>query len=130
VFGLYLTENINVATVAHEYSHLLCMRNVPMGDAEQAFFKARTKGLSLGKLKDITGNHRYGEAEVAYVDSGFLSPYTGREYGHGWAPKGATSSNEVTSMGATHIFEGEVERLYDTDPAHLFFTLSQYRGGK
>ncbi len=129
VFGLNLTPTTSVPVGAHEYSHLLAIRHVHLGQSEMAFLDARTRGLTPRPLRDITGNMRYGVAEVAY-DAGFLRPYTAREYGVRLGGKGYTDSNEVTAMGATHLFEGDVEKLYEKDEAHLFFTLSQYRGGK
>jgi hypothetical protein len=122
--GIALAVTDSIATVAHELSHLTCFRHPHLGDAERAFLKARAQGLTPRKLKDITGNQRYGDNEVAY-EAGFVRPYTAREYG---AFSGG--SNEITAMGSTHIFEGGVSELVQKDPAHLFFTLSQYRGGK
>jgi hypothetical protein len=127
-FGLAITPNESVSVVAHEYSHLIAFRNQHLWKSEQAFLAARTAGKGRARpLNEIMKSTRFNADERAW-EAGFLSPYTSKDY----KQTGATtsSSNEVTAMGSTHIFDCDVGELWRKDPAHLFFTLSQYRGGR
>jgi hypothetical protein len=75
--GFILTGNGAVAE--HEFAHRIQKTVAGLDDVFVAEHLRRTKGQPLERMRDITGNKRYGVDEVSRKD-GYYNPYQGREY--------------------------------------------------
>lgn len=104
------------AEVIHEASHWL-EEKVPGVRAEvEAFYKKRTEGEKLVKMKDVTGNAGYRDDEVTRVDK-WLNPYMGKEY---------KNASEILSMGMEMMYRNPVY-LAKNDPEMFDFIYSVVR---
>lgn len=108
----------------HEMAHHMEYNNPAIAAAAIGWIRSRSSGPPQ-KLKDITGNQRYRDSEVAYQDK-FLSPYVGKVY----PVKG--KDGKVTLRPATEAISMAVERMatpadmvnfYRQDPEHFKFVL-------
>lgn len=108
----------------HEMAHHMEYNNPAIASAAIGWIRSRSSSPPQ-KLKDITGNQRYRDNEVAYQDK-FLSPYVGKVY----PVKG--KDGKVTLRPATEAISMAVERMatpadmvnfYRQDPEHFKFVL-------
>ncbi|HEY9748313.1 MAG TPA: hypothetical protein V6C63_06535 [Allocoleopsis sp.] len=108
----------------HEMAHHMEYNNPAIAAAAVSWIQSRATG-GVQKLKDITGNQRYRDTEVAYTDK-FLSPYVGKIYPYK-GTDGKTRlrpATEAISMGVERMATPEdMVNFYRQDPEHFKFIL-------
>ena len=106
------------STVVHEMSHWLEEKVPSIRQEVVDFYKKRTDGEDLVKLRDVTGNPAYGEEEETRTDK-WLHPYMGKEY---------ENASEILSMGMELMYENPAY-LAKKDPEMFDFIYSVVRRG-
>ena len=109
------------STVVHELGHLMEHSIPKIADLSQQFYNKRTKGETLEKLKDITGDDSYTDDEVTRKDN-FANPYIGKWYG-------SLGSSEIISIGMEGVLFNSYD-LWQKDPEHTKFMLGLILGVK
>lgn len=93
-------------TVVHELMHAVEEHDREFLAAEARYFRARTAGRELRKLRDITGNRDYEKFEKAYdVGGSCISPYAFKDYGG--------DGYELMSMGMETLYRSPGRYLRD-----------------
>jgi hypothetical protein len=116
--AVYLSDVCPGKTVVHEMSHFVEFANQHVHERCLEFLQYRTKGEDPKPLRELTGNSKYGEHEVARPDK-FFNPYCGKDYG--------TRSTEILSMGVERLTK-EPKEFYNTDPEYFNFCVGIIRG--
>jgi hypothetical protein len=91
---LHTSVDKSVYISSHEFSHRMEAVYPRIRELEKEFYKRRTKGEKLVKLKDIYGGG-YRDDEVTKLDK-FLHGYMGKEYSDDYY--------EILSMGVEHLY--------------------------
>ena len=112
------------SVIAHEIGHHLEEHSAFLREAQQEFFDARTSGLDVERLRDITGDSGYGRQEVAIEDD-FTNPYMGRIYGQ----RGQQKAFEILTMGLEQMYKDPVA-FADEDPQMFDFIYGAIRRRK
>lgn len=116
--AVYLSATCPGKTVVHEMSHFVEFANQHVHERCLEFLQYRTRGEDPKPLRELTGNSKYGEHEVARPDK-FFNPYCGKDYG--------TRSTEILSMGVERLTK-EPKEFYNTDPEYFNFCVGIIRG--
>lgn len=111
------------STIVHEMGHGIEHLNDRARRAAEEFFVRRTAGEQARKLRDLTGDERYKDHEVAKKDR-FHSAYVGKEYIDRAGNRYAT---EVSSMGLEELHRNAAN-LVDKDEELFWFSLGQLAG--
>jgi SPP1 gp7 family putative phage head morphogenesis protein len=107
---IHITLAEGAETVAHELGHGLEYHNPDYFKKIKSYYEERTKGYSLERMRDITGNKGYRVTEVTKRDK-FTNAYTGKWYANS---KGDQVASEITSMWFTEAFK-DLEAFIDND---------------
>lgn len=127
--GIRFADGRDTSTMLHELGHAAEHRYRPdaipaLTVAEFQWYRQRTEGGQLERLRDVTGSSSYRDDEVTIRDD-FADPYIGKWYGT-VTPTGAGDYNpgafEVLSMGLEGTFF-QRHGIADRDVEHLRFTL-------
>lgn len=109
------TETASKTSLWHEFGHHIEISNPELKDVFKEWILSRSSGKTVS-LRQLTGNQKYGEDEVAYDGKFGLGAYVGRIY-----PDGGT---EVMSKGL-EMFASEKAMAYffSKDPEHFLMIL-------
>lgn len=108
------TDFYSFDTGVHEFGHR--MEHVLKGlkKMERAFYKRRTKGEKLQKMRDLCPSQGYEKDELARKDK-FLDPYMGKTY--------RGQAYELVSMGFESAYTNPEYLLQDEDMAEWIYGL-------
>lgn len=109
------TEKAALASFWHEFGHHIEISNPGLKQVFKDWILSRSSGKTV-PLRQLTGNQKYGEDEVAYDGKFGLGAYVGRIY-----PDGGT---EVMSKGL-EMFSSEkaMASFFSKDPEHFLMIL-------
>jgi SPP1 gp7 family putative phage head morphogenesis protein len=117
---IVLGDPDKVRTAVHELAHALEHYQAKAVGRSRAFLKARTKGETKKKLRDLFPGRGYRDDEEIWEDR-FFEKYWGKDYGE--------SATEITSMGYERMLsDWDIEELAAKDPELLHFLLGQLAG--
>ena len=108
---IYLAPEDGIEVAVHEAGHSMDTMAREHADKVEAFYKRRTAGEPLEKLRDVTGGN-YKETEVTRRDK-FIHPYQGKEYK--FRNDSGSFASEVTSMGVQMLYEDPL-KVAQQDP--------------
>jgi hypothetical protein len=109
------TEKEAIRSLWHEFGHHIEISNPSLKKVFKDWILSRSSG-QVKTLRELTGNEKYGEDEVAYVGKFGLGIYVGRVY-----PDGST---EVMSKGLERFSDaGSMVSFFVKDPEHFLMIL-------
>lgn len=103
-----------IGTAVHELGHRMEDVVREILDSEKEFYRRRTAGESLERLRDVTGNSGYDFSELTRKDK-FLEAYMGKDYGG--------TAFELVSMGFQYAYTDPARLLQDEDFAEWIYGL-------
>lgn len=106
-------------TTIHELTHYTEFLNPKILDLEGQFYRYRTSGEPLQKMKDLYPGSGYEPWEETRTDK-FLHPYMGKDYGGRFY--------ELASMGVENTIGGVPGVAMDLDPEYQNFILGLLAG--
>lgn len=98
-------RGLNFRTAIHELGHRFEDIVPDLLQEVNQFYNKRTAGEPLVKLRNVTGNNKYGDDEETRVDN-FIHPYMGKDYGG--------SGYELISLGFEYLYTDPSK--FDKDP--------------
>lgn len=104
----------NFDTGVHEFGHRMEYVLKGLKEMERAFYRRRTKGEKLQKLRDLCPDNGYDKGELARKDK-FLDPYMGKTY--------RGQAYELVSMGFENAYTNPEFLLQDEDMAEWIYGL-------
>jgi SPP1 gp7 family putative phage head morphogenesis protein len=111
--GIRIDKNDYSWIIVHELGHWVEARSPGFHDAIQKHYDDRTKGETVRKLKDVTGNQAYDDREVTREDK-WISVYSGKDY-HAMYPGQTIANSELTSMTLQQLYE-DPYKMVTKDP--------------
>jgi hypothetical protein len=108
--SVHMASAADVSTAVHELGHSLEYHVPEVALSRQEFYKKRTEGQPLRKMKDVYPGHGYDDHEETRADH-FVHAYMGKEYG-------SPNHSEMVSMGLQMLHDDPVG-LAKRDPEYF-----------
>jgi hypothetical protein len=112
--AISITKVEDIGTITHELAHGLEYHNKGYFEKVKEYYAKRTKGDTLERLRDLTGNNEYKITEVTKKDK-FREPYIGKWYTNS---AGEQRASELTSMWFSEAYE-DLYNFIETDPDYF-----------
>ncbi len=119
-----IVERPGFSTALHELGHWAEWKVPGLKALQSAWYRKRTIGEELKKLREVTGNTSYKADEVTREDK-FADPYIGRDYSTGRRDHPLESNYEILTMTLEALFATDPtwRETLDADPGTARFVL-------